>query len=96
MDISNQPGVSFFSETMPSVSFAVFSIFDESTDYFNPVDRPFMLNLVVDDLAAAIEQVQRGGATIVGEIERYDYGSFGWFTDPDGNKVELWEPQFKV
>ncbi|MGE3465881.1 MAG: VOC family protein [Pyrinomonadaceae bacterium] len=92
MDISNQPGVSFSRDMMPAGSFAVFSAFDESTDYFDPAGKPFMFNLIVDDLTAAIEQVREGGAEIVGEIERYDYGNFGWFIDPDGNKVELWEP----
>ena len=37
-------------------------------------------------------RTRKGGAEIVGEIQKFDYGSFGWFMDPDGNKVELWEP----
>jgi predicted enzyme related to lactoylglutathione lyase len=41
----------------------------------------------------ALEQVQAGGAKLVGEIESYDNGRFGWFMDPDENKVELWEPK---
>jgi predicted enzyme related to lactoylglutathione lyase len=52
-----------------------------------------MFNLVVDDLDGALAQVREGGAEIVGEIEEYEYGRFGWFLDPDGNKVELWEPR---
>jgi predicted enzyme related to lactoylglutathione lyase len=51
-----------------------------------------MINLVVDDLVQALEQVAAGGGTIVGTIEDYDYGRFGWFLDPEGNKVELWQP----
>jgi hypothetical protein len=47
----------------------------------------------VDDLNAALEQVREGGATVVGDVEEYDYGRFGWFMDPEGNKVELWEPR---
>ena len=35
-----------------------------------------------------------GGGELIGEVESYDFGSFGWFVDPDGNKVELWEPRF--
>ena len=51
-----------------------------------------MFNLVVDDLAGALQQVVEGGAEIIGDVEKYDFGSFGWFIDPDGNKVELWQP----
>lgn len=51
-----------------------------------------MFNLIVDDLDEALVQVQAGDCEIVGEPISYDYGKFGWFIDPDGNKVELWEP----
>jgi predicted enzyme related to lactoylglutathione lyase len=54
--------------------------------------KEYMFNLVVDDLRGALTQVKEGGAEIIGEIEEYEYGKFGWFMDPDGNKVELWEP----
>ncbi len=47
---------------------------------------------IVDDLDGALGQVHTGGAQVVGEIEEHEYGRFGWFIDPDGNKVELWEP----
>jgi predicted enzyme related to lactoylglutathione lyase len=52
-----------------------------------------MINLMVDDLDGALEQVKEGGATLVGTPEEMEYGRFGWFLDPDGNKVELWEPK---
>lgn len=39
-----------------------------------------------------LAQVKEGGAQLVGAFEEHDYGKFGWFIDPDGNKVELWEP----
>jgi len=66
---------------------------DAATDYFAPSEKPFMINLMVDNLDEALAQVSRGGAQLAGEIERYDNGRFGWFLDPDGNKVELWEPK---
>ena len=47
----------------------------------------------MDDLDAALAQVRNGGAIIVGAVESFDNGRFGWFVDPDGNKVELWEPR---
>ena len=53
-----------------------------------------MFNLVVDDLEGALRQVEQDGAKLIGEVESYDFGSFGWFVDPDGNKVELWQPRF--
>ena len=71
----------------------VWSPFRQDTTYFDPGNRSYMFNLVVDHLADALEQVRQGGAEIIGEIEEYDYGRFGWFMDPDGNKVELWEPK---
>ena len=69
------------------------SAFPKSTTYFDPSAKEFMMNLMVDNLEEALTQVKAGGAQVVGEIERYDYGAFGWFIDPDGNKVELWEPK---
>lgn len=51
-----------------------------------------MFNLIVDNLEEALEQVEEGGAQVIGTIEKLEYGFFGWFADPDGNKVELWEP----
>ncbi|MCP3961389.1 MAG: hypothetical protein GY719_26380 [bacterium] len=49
-------------------------------------------NLMVDDLDGALAQVREGGAEIVGEVQEEEYGRFGWFMDPEGNKVELWQP----
>jgi predicted enzyme related to lactoylglutathione lyase len=92
-DPSPEPGVAFLPTTMPAKGYTVWSAFPASTTYFAPSARGFMINLVVDDLNAALEQVRQGGAQIVGAIESYDNGRFGWFLDPDGNKVELWQPQ---
>jgi predicted enzyme related to lactoylglutathione lyase len=88
-----QHGLTFVPSAMPSGGLTVFSAFSADTSYFAPSGKEFMFNLIVDDVAAALAQVKQGGAQIVGEIERYDYGDFGWFMDPDGNKVELWQPQ---
>jgi predicted enzyme related to lactoylglutathione lyase len=77
---------------MPAGGLTVWAPFPLATKYFDPAPKDFMINLVVDDLDGALAQVQEGGATIVGGIEDYDYGRFGWFLDPDGNKVELWQP----
>lgn len=83
---------SFEPESMPVGSCTVLGLFDSDTTYFNPSERDYMFNLIVDDLDEAVSQVRNGGAEIIGEIERYSYGRFAWFLDPEGNKVELWEP----
>lgn len=85
-------GASFQPGSMPQRSFTVWAPFEESTSYFAPSPKPFMINLVVDDLEGALGQVAEGGAEIVGEIAEEEYGRFGWFIDPEGNKVELWQP----
>ena len=87
-----QSGIAFQPQNMPKNGCSVWSAFNSSTGYFAPSAKEFMFNLIVDDLSEALSQVKEGGAPIIGEIEEYEYGKFGWFMDPDGNKVELWEP----
>jgi predicted enzyme related to lactoylglutathione lyase len=86
-------GASFRPDTVPVGGMTVWAPFTKDTDYFNPSSREFMFNLMVDDLDGALAQVGEGGAEIVGEVMEEDYGRFGWFVDPEGNKVELWEPK---
>jgi predicted enzyme related to lactoylglutathione lyase len=86
-------GASFKPDAMPRGGYTVWAPFQASSTYFGPSAKAYMFNLVVDDLDGALAQVREGGAEIVGEIEEYEYGRFGWFLDPDGNKVELWEPR---
>ena len=68
------------------------SPFPENTDYFRPGDQSFMINYRVDDLQGLMEVLRKDGIEVLGDIEEYDYGKFGWIIDPDGNKIELWEP----
>ncbi len=84
--------VAFLPHSMPRNGYTVWSAFEAKTTYFSPSDNEFMFNLVVDDLEEALRQVRAGGAQVVGEVEKSEYGQFGWFMDPDGNKVELWQP----
>ena len=93
--VESESGVSFVAfrpDTMPKTGYTVWSAFKSTTTYFAPADKEFMFNLVVDNLEEALSQVKAGGAQIIGDVEENDYGRFGWFVDPDGNKVELWEP----
>ena len=71
----------------------MWSPFKKDTEYFGPSQNPFMFNLVVDDLDGALAQVVEGGAELAGEPSDEFNGRFGWFLDPEGNKVELWEPK---
>jgi predicted enzyme related to lactoylglutathione lyase len=93
LDIPVEPpqGASFRLADAPRDGFAVWAPFPAATEYF-AADKSFMFNLMVDDLDGALERVREGGAEIVGGVEEYDFGRFGWFLDPEGNKVELWQP----
>jgi predicted enzyme related to lactoylglutathione lyase len=82
-------------KSMPVDGYAVWSPFAASTDYFAPSRHPFMINFVVDDLDGMLAQIRASGAHVVDRVDDYDYGRFGWFVDPDGNKVELWQPRRK-
>ena len=84
-------GFAFPPQDMPKDSVTVWSAFESTTDYFAPSAKEYMFNLIVDDLRGALTHVKEGGAEIIGEIQEYEFGKFGWFMDPDGNKVELWE-----
>ena len=85
-------GASFAPADMPENAFTVWSAFAKETEYFGPSGQSYMINLVVDDLDAALERVGRAGGIVFPEREEADFGRFGWFEDPEGNRVELWEP----
>ncbi len=68
------------------------SPFKSDTNYFSPSKKDYMFNYRVDDLNELLIKLKEEGVRIVGEIEEYEYGKFGWIVDPEGNKIELWEP----
>ena len=68
------------------------SPFKEDTNYFAPSKKEFMMNFRVENLVELLKELKEEGVTIVGEMEEYEYGKFGWILDAEGNKVELWEP----
>jgi predicted enzyme related to lactoylglutathione lyase len=88
-------GASFSPDNMPPASFTVWSAFGADTTYFGDSGQAYMINLVVDDLDQALANVKAGGGIVLEQREEHDFGRFGWFTDPDGNRVELWEPPKK-
>lgn len=76
--------------------FTVWSPFSENTEYFRPSEKEYMFNYRVDNLEKLLVALEEEGVEVVGEIEEYEYGKFGWIMDPDGTKVELWEPNDEV
>jgi predicted enzyme related to lactoylglutathione lyase len=70
----------------------VWSPFKQQTDYFNPSVKEFMINYRVADLEALVTQLKEDGVGLLDTIESYPYGKFVHLLDPEGNKIELWEP----
>jgi len=68
------------------------STFAADTKYFEPSTKDFMINYRVENVEALIEELKSAGVTIVDEIASYEYGKFVHILDPEGNKIELWEP----
>ena len=68
------------------------SPFAADTTYFTPSEKQFMQNFRVDDLELLLQKLSDEGVTIVGDMQTYEYGKFGWILDIEDNKIELWEP----
>lgn len=66
--------------------------FSEDTKYFEPSGKEFMINYRVENLEALVIELKQEGVTILDEMAVYDYGKFIHIIDPEGNKIELWEP----
>lgn len=71
--------------------------FKVDTSYFEPSEKEFMINYRVENLDLLLEELKKENVKILDEIQTYDYGKFLHILDPEGNKIELWEPldQFK-
>ncbi len=61
-------------------------------DAYWPVQQPAMFNFQVDDLDAVLDRLIAAGVTVDAKRDDTEYGRFGWFNDPEGNRVELWQP----
>lgn len=76
-------------ETGPTV----FATFESDTDYLGSRDQRTMLNFRVRDLDAMLAQLRDRGTDVVGDVQDMEgVGRFGWVTDPEGNRIELWQP----
>ena len=74
----------------------VWHVAGSDSKWFSPSDSSFMINYRVDDLDALLAQLRADGVEIVGDPQSDDNGKFAWIMDPDGNKVELWQPMVAV
>jgi predicted enzyme related to lactoylglutathione lyase len=72
-------------------AYSVWSPFKASTEYFNPSDKPYMVNLRVDDLDAVLAALRDEGCNVLDRYEESEQGKFGYVLDPEGGLIELWE-----
>lgn len=79
-------------EGKPIGGTTAWSIAPETTQQFAPSHAPFMVNYRVDDLHALVTALRAEGCNVLPDIDESEYGKFAWVIDPEGNKVELWEP----
>lgn len=80
-------------ETPVAPTVNVWAIFPQDTNYFGPTNPGFMINFRVDNLDELLKALREEGVQVDDKVEHYDYGNFGWITDPEGNRIELWEPK---
>ena len=73
-------------------SHIVWSPFAADTEYFAPSEKPFMLNYRVHNLAEVLQALRSEGVEVDEKTEESEFGKFGWLMDPEGNRIELWEP----
>ena len=75
-----------------STGSTVWAPFDQASDYFSPSQKEFMINYRVENLEELVSGLKSEGISMLDEIESYPYGKFVHLLDPEGNKIELWEP----
>jgi len=76
----------------PTTGTTIWSAFAAGADVFAPSTSTFMINYRVDDLAALLQALREEGCQVLEKTDDSEYGKFGWVIDPEGNKVELWQP----
>lgn len=79
-------------EQPEQIGSTVWSLFPNDTTYFGNNNIPFMINYRVDDLDKVLDALKTEGVQIEGQVEQHQFGRFAWVTDPEGNRIELWEP----
>ena len=89
IDVQDWGGAAF---TWTTPGMTVWSISSTTGEYFAPSTSPFMVNYRVDDLAALLQVLRDEGCNVLEKTDDSEFGKFGWVMDPEGNKVELWQP----
>jgi predicted enzyme related to lactoylglutathione lyase len=95
LDIQEWGGTTFHwhrTEELEACGATVWNIFPSNSDYFAPSSSPFMVNYRVADLATLLNALREENCTVDDHIEISEFGKFGWVMDPEGNRIELWEP----
>ena len=94
IDVAEWGGAAFsWSADNPSgVGTTIWSPFSADTKYFEPSSASFMINYRVEDLHALLAVLRTEGCDVVEKTEESEFGKFGWVMDPDGNRIELWQP----
>ena len=91
--ITNDYGVLFsFNSTKSTTSLLQLGTFATESDYFGKKSQQVMLNFRVDNLELMVKRITNLNVPILDEMETYEYGKFIHITDPEGNRIELWEP----
>lgn len=70
----------------------IWSVFEDSSEYFAPSPARFMINYIVNDLQAVLAELRSEGCEVDTKTQESEFGKFGWVMDPEGNRIELWEP----
>ncbi|HWH72261.1 MAG TPA: VOC family protein [Candidatus Sulfotelmatobacter sp.] len=79
-------------ENPSGVGTTIWSPFEENTAYFSPSQASFMINYRVADLDALLALLRSEGCEVEDQVQKSEYGKFGWVMDPEGNRIELWQP----
>ena len=82
----------FIDERSGKKAVAQFSFCSKDSDYVDPSKKEAMFNFRVQNIEEFLEKLKSNGVEVVGEIQSFDYGKFAHIIDPEGNKIELWEP----
>lgn len=78
------------------INYLQWSVFKKGDKYFDPSKKEFMINYRVQNIEELVNKLRENGVTILDEIDSYEYGKFIHILDPEGNKIELWEPVDRV
>ncbi len=92
MDIQAWGGISFESQASAPPASTQWCVFDAGSSYFAPSTAAFMVNYRVRDLDALLAALRAEGCEVDPKTDASEFGKFGWVMDPDGNRIELWEP----